>query len=208
MKLKTTPDGKHAILKNGKPLYVMDNGTEREIDGAAAWELALGAHFQHSPVMAGLKIPADIVAATFGSHFDIQGGRLVALDKHGIKEYSSSRPGQVATFDEALGQLIDRYPNKAMILKEADAPAPGQSGRPGQQGRTGATMTRQRFDALPPASRAKFMNEGGRISDGTSAAASAPAPAQGGGTIGRAQFDAMGPRDRALHCSGGGKIVD
>lgn len=203
MKLKLNKDGS-AVVRNGVPVYVMDNGTEREIDGAAAFKLALSKHFESSPVMSRLKLPADIIAASFGSHFDIQGGQLVALDKHGIKEYSSSRPGEVATFDEALGQLIDRYPNKNMILREPGAPAPAQaSGQP--QGK-GGTITRAQFDALPPASRAKFITGGGRIADVTSAAAPVSAPPQG--SITRAAFDALGPQDRAMHFKNGGKVAD
>ncbi|MBJ7309927.1 DUF6651 domain-containing protein [Rugamonas sp. CCM 8940] len=202
MKIKTTPDGKHAILKNGVPLYVMDDGTEREIDGAAAFKLALSKHFEASPVMSRLKLPADIIAASFGSHFDIQGGKLVALDKHGIKEYSSSRPGEVATFDEALGQLIDRYPNKSMLLKESGTQAPVQA--PGQQQGKGGTITRDSFDAMSPAARATYITGGGRVGDVASSAPSAPPS----GSVTRAAFDALGPQERAKYITGGGKVTD
>ncbi|SEO43720.1 hypothetical protein SAMN05428959_10813 [Duganella sp. CF517] len=202
MKIKTTPDGKHAILKNGVPLYVMADGTEREIDGAAAFKLALSKHFEASPVMSRLKLPADIIAASFGSHFDIQGGKLVALDKHGIKEYSSSRPGEVATFDEALGQLIDRYPNKSMLLKDVGAPGAAQA--PGEQPGKGGTVTRAAFDAMPPAARAKYITGGGRIAD----VASAAPPAPPSGSITRATFDTLNPQERAKYVTGGGKVAD
>lgn len=202
MKIKTTPDGKHAILKNGVPLYIMDDGTEREIDGAAAFKLALSKHFEASPVMSRLKLPADIIAASFGSHFDIQGGRLVALDGHGIKEYSSSRPGEIATFDEALGQLIDRYPNKSMLLKEPDAPGGAQA--PGRQQGSGSTITRDAFDALSPAARAKYITGGGRVGEVASAAPTAPPS----GSVTRAAFDALGPQERAKYITGGGKVTD
>ena len=149
----------------------------------------------------------DIIAASFGSHFDIQGGKLVALDKHGIKEYSSSRPGEVATFDEALGQLIDRYPNKNMILREPGAPAPAQAS--GQPQRKGGTITRDAFDALPPVGRAQFLKDGGRVGD--VAAGPAPAPASqpaGGKTMTRTQFDSTPPQQAAAFFKSGGKLVD
>lgn len=206
MKLKLNKDGS-AVVRNGSPVYVMGNGTEREIDGAAAFKLALSKHFESSPVMATLKLPADIIAASFGSHFDIQGGKLVALDKHGIKEYSSSRPGEVATFDEALGQLIDRYPNKSMLLKEPDAPGSAQV--PGQQQGKGGTITRDSFDAMSPSARAKYITGGGRIGDVDSAPAPAPAPPPPGSrNITRAAFDVLGPQARAMHFKNGGKVVD
>lgn len=203
MKLKLNKDGS-AVVRNGAPVYVMDNGTEREIDGAAAFKLALSKHFESSPVMSSLKLPADIVAATFGSHFDIQGGKFVALDQHGVKEYSSSRPGQVATFDEALGQIIGRYKNKDMIMKEPGTPAPTPA--PGQQQAKGGTITRDAFDAMPPAARAKYITGGGRIADVSSAAAPTSAPPPG--SITRAAFDALGPQDRAMHFKNGGRVAD
>ena len=206
MKLKLNKDGS-AVVRNGAPVYVMDNGTEREIDGAAAFKLALSKHFESSPVMSRLKLPADIIAASFGSHFDIQGGKLVALDKHGIKEYSSSRPGEVATFDEALGQLIDRYPNKSMLLKESGMPAPAQE--PGQQQGKGSTITRVQFDALPPVGRAQFLKDGGRVGDVAAgpAAALASQPA-GSKTMTRAEFDSTPPQQAAAFFKSGGTLVD
>jgi len=74
MKLKLNKDGS-AVVRNGAPVYVMANGSEREIDGAAAWKLALSKHFETSPVMAGLKLPADMAASFFGDSFRLEGGQ-------------------------------------------------------------------------------------------------------------------------------------
>ena len=93
MKLKLNKDGS-AVVRNGAPVYVLDNGTEREIDGAAAMKLAIGKHFEASPVMDKLSIPAGMAAAVFGDSFQIQGGKLVALDRSGVQMYSSTRPGE------------------------------------------------------------------------------------------------------------------
>jgi hypothetical protein len=207
MKLKLNQNGT-AVVRDGKPVYVHANGREEAFDAPAAMKLALSKHFEASPVMAGLKIPHDVATAFFGDHFQLQGGKLVALDKLGIQRYSQTRFGEAATFDEAFAQIVDSYKDKAMILKEPDAPAPGQPGQSGARGRNGPTITRPQFDAMPPATRAKFMSEGGCIGDVASAAVPAPAPAQRGGTINRAQFDALGPKERAQHFSSGGKLVD
>lgn len=168
-------------------------------------KLAVAKHFETSKVAGGLKIPHEIAAAAFGGDFRIERGQLVAYTGD-IPMYSHSRHGEVADFDEALGQLIDRYPNKDMIQRKDGEPGAA----PGQQDKSTATITRTQFDSLPPASRAKFFGDGGRIGDVASAGAPAPAPAKpaGGNAITRPQFDVMGPRDRAMHFKNGGSIVD
>ena len=101
MKLKLNKDGS-AVVKDGKPVYVYANGREEAFDAPAAWKLALGKHFETSPTMAGLKIPHDLAAAAFSDAFRIEGGKLVAVDQHGMPLYSPTRHGEVANFDEAL----------------------------------------------------------------------------------------------------------
>jgi hypothetical protein len=119
--------------------------------------------------------------------------------------YSGTRHGEIANFDEALAQLVEQYPNKGMIQREG-----GTAAAPDQQGRSGPTITRTQFDALPPASRAKYMNEGGRIGDARNAAQGAPAAAQQSSAkaITRAQFDSMSPANRMTHARVGGTVVD
>jgi hypothetical protein len=209
MKLKLTKDG-HAIVKDGRPIYIRDDGTEQGIDGAAAMKLALNKHFETSPVMASLKIPHDIVAATFGGAFRIEGGKLVAVDKDGIQMYSSTNHGAVATFDEALAQLVDRYQHKAMIQREAGAQTPTPTPTTGQQSHTATSISRLQFDALPQDSRAKFLKEGGRIGDATNSPAHAapPAPSDGAKVMTRAVFDVTPPVQVAAFFKAGGKIVD
>lgn len=203
MKLKLTKDG-HAVVKDGKPVYVHANGREEAFDTPAAWTLALGKHFETSPVMASLKLPADVAASFFGDSFRIESGKLVAVDQHGIQLYSPTRHGEASSFDEAFAQLVDRYEGKGMIQRDEGAAAPGQPGR-------GTAITRAQFDALPQDSRAKFVREGGRIAEGAAPAAAAHAAAQrigDGKAVSRAQFDAMGPMERAGHVKAGGLVTD
>jgi hypothetical protein len=204
MKLKLNKDGS-AVVRDGKPVYVMHDGSERAIDGAAAMKLAIGKHFEASPVMAGLKIPHEIAAAYFGDSFHIQNGKLVALDDKGIQLYSGTRHGEAANFDEALGQLVERYPRKATILRE-----PANTGAaPGQQGGGGGTITRQQFDAMPQGDRAKFFMGGGRIADATDKSVPPPPkPAPGSKVWTRAQYDAAPFADRPAFFAAGGKLVD
>ncbi|MEV4782119.1 DUF6651 domain-containing protein [Burkholderia sp. LMU1-1-1.1] len=207
MKLKLNKDGS-AVVKDGKPVYVHSNGREEAFDAPAAWRLALGEHFKNSPVMEGIKLPSDMAASFFGDSFRLEAGKLVAVDKHGIQLYSPTRHGEPADFNEAFAQLVDGYEKKGMIQREPGAPAPAAAA--GQQRGTGSTITRTQFDSLPPASRAKFMSEGGRIGDVASAGtpAPAPSPAPRAGSITRAQFDGLTPIARAAHFKSGGTMTD
>lgn len=167
MKLKLNNDGS-AVVRNGMPVYVHANGREEAFDAPTAWKLALGAHFQHSPVMAGLKIPHDLAAAAFSDAFRIEGGKLVAVDKHGITMYSPTRHGQAADFNEAFTQLVNAYPSKAMIQREGDAPtAPGAGGDGARRGtppnRGANVVTRAQFEQMPHIERPGFFKAGGKV---------------------------------------------
>lgn len=205
MKLKLNKDGS-AVVRNGMPVYVHANGREEAFDAPAAWRLALGKHFETSPVMAGLKLPSDVAASFFGDSFRIEAGKLVAVDKLGIQLYSPTRHGEAADFNEAFAQLVDRYERKGMIQRDPDAGT-----APAGQQQAGSTITRAQFDSLPPESKGKFMAQGGRIGDGPAVPAAKPATsttAAGTKTITRAAFDQMPQNDRHGFFKSGGKVSD
>jgi len=209
MKLKLNKDGS-AVVRDGKPVYVHANGREEAFDAPAAWKLALGKHFETSPTMTGLKIPHDLAAAAFSDAFRIEGGKLVAVDQHGMPLYSPTRHGEVANFDEAFGKLVDGYPNKAMIQREGGAPAgpgPGAAGGAVQAGQPGTrgTVSRQQFDAMNPQERMNHIKAGGTVADGACTPVSA-VPGQDTKVVTRAQFDQMPHTDRAAYCKSGGTI--
>jgi hypothetical protein len=206
MKLKLTQDG-HAVVRNGKPVYVHSNGREEAFDAPTAMKMLVGEHFKTSTVAGGLKIPHDVAAAFFGDSFRIEKGQLVAYDKGDIPVYSHTRHGEVANFEEALASLVERYPNKDMIQRKDGGPAPA----PGQHSRTGSTITRAQFDSMDQGARGKFLNEGGRIGDVASGPApGAPTPGQqvGDKVMTRAQFDVTPPPQAAAFFKAGGKVVD
>lgn len=206
MKLKLNKDGS-AVVRDGKPVYVYANGREEAFDAPAAWKLALGKHFETSPTMAGLKIPHDLAAAAFSDAFRIEGGKLVAVDQHGMPLYSPTRHGEVANFDEAFDKLVDGYPNKAMIQREGGAPAaPGAGGavQAGQPGTSGA-VSRQQFDAMNPQERMSYIKAGGTVADSASNQ-TPPTHAHGAKVLTREQFEQMPHVDRAAYCKSGGTI--
>lgn len=209
MKLKLNQNGT-AVVKDGKPVYVHANGREEAFDAPAAWALALGKHFETSPVMAGLTIPHEIAASAFSDAFRIEGGKLVAVDKHGITMYSPTRHGESADFNEAFAQLVNAYPNKTMIQREGGAPAVSGAGgagggAPAGQPGAGGSVTRQQFDAMNPQQRAQHVRSGGKVTDGPGAPAPA-APNAGAKIITRAQLEQMPHIDRAAYFKSGGKI--
>jgi len=109
-------------------------------------------------------VPADIMQARFGSHFDIKDGKIVATDASGNQIYSRKNAGDLADFDEALETLVDQYPYKEHILKGT-----GNSGSGARQtngSSNGANkIARSEFDKLPPEARMKRVQEGIEITD-------------------------------------------
>jgi hypothetical protein len=119
MKLKLTPEG-HAVVKNGMPVYVHSNGTEEAFDAAGTVAALNRRHFETSKfVTERLTVPVDVALAAFGPAFKVEDGKFVAHDSNGMKLYSYTRPGEAATFDEAMERLVSQYPEKEKILRPA-----------------------------------------------------------------------------------------
>lgn len=106
-----------------------------------------------------VAIPADLMQASFGKHFGIEGGKVVAKDANGNQLFSRTRHGEPADFEEALEILVDSYPHKTSILKGSNASGSGAQGGGGQGGGGKKTMTRAQFDALEPAAKAAAVKD-------------------------------------------------
>jgi len=96
-------------------------------------------------------IPADMVQARFGSAFKIEEGKIAAYDSTGNKLYSRAKPGEVASFEEALEILVDGYPYKEQILRGNNNG--GGNYRGGGDNTGGKTITRAAFEKLTPTAR-------------------------------------------------------
>ena len=94
-------------------------------------ELIGGGFARSKFIQDNIAVPADMIQATFGKNFQIEGGKVVAVGADGQKIYSRARPGEVADFDEALETLVGGYQHKDSILKG------NQSGGGGFQGNGG-----------------------------------------------------------------------
>ena len=79
-------------------------------------ELIGGGFARSKFIQDNIAVPVDMIQATFGKNFQIEGGKVVAVGADGQKIYSRARPGEVADFDEALETLVDGYQHKDSIL--------------------------------------------------------------------------------------------
>ena len=114
----------------------------------------LGGAFSRSKFIAEkLAVPADIVQARFGHSFLIEeGNKIVGLDAKGERIFSRGRPGEIATFDEALEALVEEYPYRDTIVKGSGASGSGAGGSTRTIGGK-KTMTRAQFDGLEASER-------------------------------------------------------
>ena len=103
-------------------------------------ELIGGGFARSKFIQDNIAVPADMIQATFGKNFQIEGGKVVAVGADGQKIYSRARPGEVADFDEALETLVGGYQYKDLILKG------NQSGGGGFQNNGGQNSGLKRGD--------------------------------------------------------------
>lgn len=123
---------------------------------AHIYKLEVSNRFQSSPfVKEKLIIPPDMLEATFGKQFKVDGGKIVATDASGNVIYSRIKAGEPAEFDEALQTLVDSHPMKDTIYRASGASGGGTN--PNQGGGTGLG----KFDHLPPAARIAAAREAG-----------------------------------------------
>lgn len=126
-------------------------------------ELIGGGFARSKFIQDNIAVPVDMIQATFGKNFQIEGGKVVAVGADGQKIYSRARPGEIADFDEALETLVGGYQHKDSILKGGQGSGGGFTNNGGQGG--GKSMSRQQFEQLPPSDRSGFMRDGGKITD-------------------------------------------
>ncbi|SCU75531.1 conserved hypothetical protein [Cupriavidus necator] len=124
---------------------------ERDSLKTALFDEKIGGAFARSKLIGEkVAIPADFVQASFGKHFSIEDGKIVAKDANGNQLFSRTRHGEPADFEEALSILIDSHPQRDSILKGSGASGGGAQGNGGGGGGK-RTMSRAQFEGLGPA---------------------------------------------------------
>jgi hypothetical protein len=127
----------------------------------------IGGRFSRSKFLQDkVAIPADLVQASFGKHFKIEDGKVVAHDAAGNKIFSRTKHGEPADFDEAIEMLVEAYPHKDSILKGTGNTGSGANpggGGGGQGG--GKTISRDQFSKLAPADQMAKVKEGFSVTD-------------------------------------------
>lgn len=96
-------------------------------------ELIGGGFARSKFIQDNIAVPVDMIQATFGKSFQIEGGKVVAVGADGQKIYSRARPGEVADFDEALETLVGGYQHKDSILKGGQGSGGGFQGGGGNK---------------------------------------------------------------------------
>jgi hypothetical protein len=128
----------------------------------------IGGAFDRSKYIADkVAVPTDMVKAMFGSHFKSEDGKTVAYDAMGNKIYSRARPGELATFEESIEELVSAYPNRDAILKGKVLEGGGAKNPDGSPKVSGdKTMARSVFERLSPEERSTKMRAGFQLTDG------------------------------------------
>ena len=139
------------------------NGRNQTLE-SQLYDAKIGGSFSGSKFIADkIAIPADMLQARFGQSFKVEDGNIVALDATGNKIYSRSKPGELASFDEALEFLVEQYPQKDHILKASGNNGGGSRTTQHQAGQK--TMKRAAFDSLDTAGRNSALKDGVTIVD-------------------------------------------
>ncbi|WP_306150733.1 DUF6651 domain-containing protein [Roseovarius sp. MMSF_3281] len=124
----------------------------------------IGGGFARSKFVAEkVAIPHDMLQSRFGQNFKVEDGELIAYDNQGNKIYSREKPGEIASFDEALETLVDQYPYRDNILKGRGHNGGGANGDDGRGG--DKTITRAEFEALDHGQRSQKMSDGFTLVD-------------------------------------------
>lgn len=164
--VKATKDGYEGQLRAAdekiKALTVERDTTVSQLHGEKIANQFNGSKF----ITEKLTLPASAVQKLFGANFKVDGDKVVSLDNNGQPIFSQERPGEPATFDEALSQMINSSPYKDNILKGKNNQGGGGQGGGGQGGGQGGNaLTRAEFAKLDAGGQMAHMQKGGVVVD-------------------------------------------
>ena len=141
---------------------------ERDNLKASLHKEMIGGRFARSKFISEkMASPIPMVEATFGSHFSIEDGQVVARNQAGNEIFSPSNPGERADFDEALQVLVEASPFRDQIMLGTNKNGTGAPGS-GDAGPSGKSMSRSEYESLAmknPQEALKRVREGCSIVD-------------------------------------------
>lgn len=120
-----------------------------------------GAFARSSFIKDKTLLPSDIAQSSFGSHFTMENGKVVAK-LGGNPVYSRKNPGELADFDEALETIINQYPHKDSILRGSGASGAGasQAGTASQNLKRSEMTTEQKAQFIKEHGQQAYLNLG------------------------------------------------
>lgn len=133
-------------------------GLESAVDGkqSVIYDLMVKSQFAESPYFAGdnkqTNLIPEIAEAYFGKHFKVEendSGKLVVAGykADGTRIFSRSNPGEPATFNEAMAEIIDGFPLRDSIMKGGNSGS-GGSGNSGPGGDKLSNLNKQYQTAM------------------------------------------------------------
>jgi hypothetical protein len=147
---------RQSAIQQIKDQYAPIEARAKELEAALHSE-KIGNAFSRSKYLAdNIGVPLDMVQATFGRSFKIEGDRVVAIDANGNTILSRADFGATpASFEEAISILVESYPHKDGILKSKISPGggatPSSDVMPG-----GSTISASKVDDMSPKALAEF----------------------------------------------------
>ena len=101
----------------------------------------------------------EIAQALFGKQLKVEDGKVVAYDANGAKIYSRVRPGELASADEAIEQLVESHPYKAHLIKGSGASGGGAHSGAGASGNGFSGQLKGKLDGTPDERTAYFASK-------------------------------------------------
>lgn len=120
-----------------------------------------GAFARSSFIKDKTLLPSDIAQSSFGGHFTMENGKIVA-SLGGNPIYSRKNGGELADFDEALEIIINQYPHKDSILRGSGASGAGatQAGTASQNLKRSEMTTEQKAQFIKEHGQQAYLNLG------------------------------------------------
>lgn len=164
--VKAVEDAKTAAIE-AKDNEIKTITGERDTYKSQLDDALIGGSFSASKFVSEKTVlPPDFMRSHFGKNFRVDKGKILAFEDDGTTPiYSSSKPGELADFEDAISKLVSKHPQKEMILKGTGNN--GSGSQHGQSGGGGKTITRSEFDRLSPVDKSLKMKDGFKVVDQT-----------------------------------------